>query len=383
MPHYPVLNRRTFLKLAGSSILGSSITLSSACSRATFFNPENDILLSGTTYNHDKAQQTALLAINLAIKEKKFIDTPFIPHGIFVSPKDKYRILCLGKNTTHGVIIDLRTEQIVHEFSTRPSFEFSGHAAFSKDGNLVYCIETNTDNHQGIISIRNTTDFNVIKTLPTLGINPHDCQRLDDNTLVISNTGYSTSGFHQPSLVKINLETEKLVERIKMDNATLNCGHFLITDHNDLVIASAPVNPIDSPYGGVSLKQVDNEIKTMRQPEAVISRMQGEALGIAVSPDSSIVAITHPEADLLTFWSLKKQAIIKAIGLEHPKGICLSQDKRNFIISFGKQPALARITVKDLTPITDSVLQHAQTSGEHLVNWTATIKKIMPSKVYD
>jgi len=383
-PLHSIIPRRTLLKLACSSVVSTGLGLTAACSRKNFFNPENDIVLSGGQVNNADTRQWALIAINLTLKEKKITATPFLPHGIIIDPHNKYQLLCFEKNGTHACHIDLKQQQVLHEFNTDEGYLFSGHATFSHDGKRLYSIEINLENKQGIIHIRDGRNFSSIKKLPTLGLLPHDCLLRADNQLFVSNTGRSASGFHQPSIVHIDLTTEKLIERITLDEANLNCTHFRFTDSNDLVIASAPVDTELSPNGGVTIKRNGHAAVTMKQPDAVIRRMQGQALGIAIAPQSGMIAITHPDANLLTFWSLQKQAIIKAIGIENPRGICLSQNNQHFIISYGnKQPAMAKISSSSLTPLSDSILQQTQTRGEILLNWSKTIKQIMPSQVYD
>ncbi len=121
-----------------------------------------------------------------------------------------------------------------------------------------------------------------------------------DNVLTVSNTGKSESGLHQPSLVSIDLDTEKLIERIKLENDglyqnSLNCGHFKITDDNDLIIASAPVASQSTGLsGGISIRRQNESITTMTEPDVVIKSMTGEALSIEINQQQTIAAITHP-----------------------------------------------------------------------------------------
>ena len=374
------LNRRNFLKAISVSLLGSSIA---SCTHRKFFNPDEDILLSGGSYNTDGQIQNALVIINLMQQEKRVIDTPFLPHGINIDPNNKYRVFCFEKNGSNACEIDLQTQSITRTFQSANKQLFSGHSCFSKNGELIYCIEKNIDNMQGIISIRNSDTFELTHQLPTLGLSPHDCQLTKDNRLTISNTGRSETNFHQPSLVAIDLKSEKLIERIKLDDKNLNCGHFKITDDNDLIIASAPLDSDDKTLsGGVSIGQHGQSIFTMTEPEVVIQRMTGEALSIEIDERQEVAAVTHPEANLITFWSIKDKKIVKAYGFENPRGISLTLDKKYFVVSYGIKPAIAKILIKDLTPQADSVVQPTLASGEHILNWSTVLRDIMPTRVY-
>lgn len=375
------LNRRNFLKVIPASLLTGSLF---SCTHKKFFNPDEDILLSGGGYDEENSRQHALIIINLTQKEKRLVETPFMPHGIYIHPNNKYRVLCFEKNGENSCEIDLQTREITRLFHSAQNQLFSGHASFSHDGKIIYCIESNKDNLQGSITIRDTDNFNVTRQLPTLGLSPHDCHLTKDNILITGNTGKSASGFHQPALVRIDMNTEKLVERIKLDDQTLNCGHLKITDDNALVITSAPNDINDRNLtGGVSIRLAGENVTTMVKPELVINRMTGEALSIDINRQQDISAITHPDANLLTFWSIKGKKIVKAFGIESPRGISQTLDGKNFIVSYGEKPAMAKISTRELEPQADSIVQPTLASGEHMINWSKTLREIMPARVYD
>lgn len=376
-----IIARRSFLKLFSVSLIGGHLT---ACTHKKFFNPDEDILLSGGSFTKDDTTQNALVVINLRQQEKRVIETPFLPHSLHINPSNKYRLFCFEKNGPNACEIDLQTQSVIRSLHSEQNLMFSGHASFSHDSKTIYCIEINNENHQGSISIRNTETFEVTQQLPTLGLSPHACQLSKDNVLTVSNTGQSESGFHQPSLISIDLNTQKLIERIKLDDNALNCGHFKFTDNNDLVIASAAIDSSNkSLSGGVSIRKQNETITTMTEPDVVIKRMTGEALSIEINQQQSIAAITHPEANLLTFWSIKDNKIIKAFGFENPRGLSQTLDKKDFIVSYGNKPAMAKITTIDLTPQVDSIVQPTLASGEHIINWSKTLREIMPKRVYD
>ena len=373
--------RRTFLKLISTSLIAGNLL---ACTHKKFFNPDEDILLSGGSYGEDDELQHALIIINLTQKEKRLIDTPFLPHTISIDPNNKYRIACFEKNGSNACEIDLQSQQVTGQLRTDDKRIFSGHASFSHDGKQLLSIESDTGNHQGSISIRDGKTFEVIKTLPSLGLLPHDCFLTADNILIVSNTGSDEAGFHQPSLVYIDLATEKLIERVTLDNKQLNCGHFKVTPDHELVIASAPNNTEDKTLsGGVSMRKPGEALTTMTEPELVLKRMTGEALGIEINLQHNIIAITHPDANLLTFWSMDDKKLVKAFGIENPRGICQTLDKQDFIVSYGESPAMAKVSTSELTPQADSIVQPTLASGEHMTNWSNALREIMPQRVYD
>jgi hypothetical protein len=394
MAKHHTIRRRTFLKITAASLLTAS---TSACTHKRFFNPDEDIILSGGSYIDGNTTQHALIIINLTTQEKRVIDVPFMAHDILINPNNKYHIYCFKKNGRNACEIDLQKKAIIRTFHSTEGKNFSGHAAFSKNGENLYCIENNIDNNPdkrlGNIIVRHNKTLATKKQLLTGGLSAHDCHLLNEQTLVVSNTGQSDS--KHPSLVNVALDTEKISKHVQTTSDkihhNLNYAHFEISEENDLIVASAPLlqqnNSHDNKLiikhsGGVSIKTPDSQLITMSKPEVVIERMTGEALSIEISTHNRIAAITHPDANLLTFWSIDKKEIVKAFGIEKPRGISQTIDGKNFIVSYGNKAAMAKISVSDLTPLPDSIVQPTHTSGEHIINWSKTLRKIMPKNLY-
>ena len=137
------LQRRQFLKLLAAcstgAVIGSSL---SACTHKKFYNPDEDIYLSGGSYTDGSHIQPALITINLTQQEKRVIDTPFLPHYMLIDPEDKMRIVCFEKDADRACVIDLQTQAVVASFNSSKGRLFSGHGAFSKDGKNLYSIES-------------------------------------------------------------------------------------------------------------------------------------------------------------------------------------------------------------------------------------------------
>ncbi len=388
------IKRRTFLKIATTSLLTAS---TSACTHKKFFNPDKDIILSGGSYADGNTTQYALIIINLTTQEKRVIDMPFMAHDILIHPNNKYRVYFFEKNGKNAGEIDLQKKIVIRMFQSTEGKNFSGHAAFSEDGEKIYCIENNIDNNPdkrlGNIIVRHSKTLTTGKQLLTGGLSAHDCHLLGEQTLIVSNTGQSDS--KQPSLVNVALDTEKITQHVQTTSdkiqRNLNYAHFEINKKNDLVVASAPLlqqendqnNKLIAKHsGGVSIKTTDSQLITMSKPEVVIERMTGEALSIEISQHTRIAAITHPDANLLTFWSIDKKEIVKAFGIEKPRGISQTIDGKNFIVSYSNKAAMAQISVSDLTPLPDSIVQPTHASGEHIINWSKTLREIMPKDLY-
>jgi uncharacterized protein len=110
----------------------------------------------------------------------------------------------------------------------------------------------------------------------------------------------------------------------------------------------------------------------------VTSRMYGEALSVAIHEPTQIVAVTHPFGDMVTFWSMRTFAFLKKIELPRARGVTLTQDGRNFIVTYGPTTDLAAISPSTLTPARESVLTQSYLSGSHVFNWTRMTGRALP-----
>ncbi len=379
-------NRRSFLKRLGVVSLPLMAPVLASCSHKKFFNPDEDIVLAGSRGRDTGSTRFALVVVNLLQKKKRKIDLPFLPHGVLIHPADKYRVFCIGRDSTQASLVDLRSGQVTYSLQRDPAFLFSGHACISTDRTRLYTLEQQVDNRQGSLAIRSLDSGRIVDRLPTLGLVPGGSQMLADGTLVVSHRGVDATAFHRPSLVFIDMRSRKLVRRIRPDDATLDCGHFRITGNGQIVVSAGPAGDGDTQAEHGSLLFGDTGQSTLQsvvEPPVVLERLQGRAGNICIDESRQQVAVVHPDDDLLTLWSLAGARLIKAVGIRQPHCITQSLDKRHFILGYGRNASLIRLDAATLTPQKESLIDATRTNGEHLLNWSAAIRRIMPTRVYD
>lgn len=378
------LNRRNFLKLLGLGSLTPSLTTLTSCTHQRFYNPDHDIILGGGRFKKNDELKHVLAVINLQQKENHLVDMEFLAHGITIDPNDKKRLIVLEKNGAAAVEIDLNTHTVSNKIVTSKEKYFCGHGVFNKSGDTLFCTETYVSSHQGIIAIRDSRSFEVLGEFPTYGENPHECQLIDDGaTLVTTNAGSESSGSAEPCVTYIDVQSQKLIERVTLTNEQLNTGHIGIAKDGSLIIASAPRKGLEKTHtGGVSIRSGNQKMLSMTKPEVVINQMTGEALSVIVDNEHNIAAVTHPDGNMVTFWSVDKRELLKAMSVPKPRGITLSLDGKSFIISYDINTSIVLVNTKDLTASTDSIMQPTYTSGSHIYNWSKTLTEIMPTDVY-
>jgi hypothetical protein len=324
----------------------------------------------------------ALVVINLYQQSKRVIDCGFIPHGIYIHPKDKYRVYCFERDGKNACIINLKTEQVEMTFNATDVRKFSGYATFNQKGDRIYVIEYDQQNFQGSISVFNANDLTVIKQLPTLGLRPESCQLLADSILVINNTGSSQDGFHTPSLVFIDMNSEKLVKRIRLDKPGLNAKLFDIVKPTSVVV-SGPTDTAKDQEPGISFIHQDDSVTTSHPASDATKPDSRQPSSMAVDDKQQTVAVTYPDANLLTTWSVEKQSLVKSISMDRPQGIVLSLDNQYYIVSYGRTPSMIKLATATLEPVAESYVQPTFMYSSYLLNWSAELRRVMPGHVYD
>lgn len=368
-----LLTRREF-GLAGAAFI---IT---AHSERTGAAAARNIILGGGSYRDldTGATEHVLSIVDLDSREQHSTSTSFLPHGIHRKPTDHNCLAVFQKIGPGAFEYDLRNRAIVREIPTAKNRLFYGHGAYTVDGSILLSTETDSDTKDGVISVRDSADLSNIGEFPSYGKEPHECKLIDGGkTLVVTNGGGNSQGA-PPSVAYIDIESERLLERVELTNARLNTGHLAVSAAGDLVVVSAPRSGLGKEHlGGVSIRPHGAKMQSIDNPEKVTQRMQGEALSVAVHEKAGIVAVTHPDGGMVTFWSLRNRTLIKTLEIPYPRGVELTVDETSFVVSYGPTANLVRISVDTLQPDESSVIESSFITGSHIYNWSREMTEIL------
>ncbi|MBE9568462.1 MAG: DUF1513 domain-containing protein [Proteobacteria bacterium] len=373
--------RRNLLKFLCLSSLTATLTPMTGCSKKEFYDPEQDIIVGGGRYQQEGELKHVLAVVNLQQKEKRLVELDFLAHGIIVDPNDNKRLIVFEKIGPGAAEIDLNKHIVSSGITTTKDKHFYGHGAFDKTGATLFCTETYLDDHKGIIAIRDARSFELLGEFPTYGENPHECQLIDDgSTLVVTNAGSDSIKDSQPSVTYIDVQSQQLLDQVRLTNQQLNTGHIGIADDGSLIVASAPREGLDKTQpGGVSIRSGKQSMLSMTEPVNIVDQMTGEALSVAIDNRHGIAAVTHPDGNMVTFWSIEKRTLLKSISLDGPRGVTLSLDGKAFIISYDVSTNMVLVSTDDLSVSTDPIMQPTYISGSHIYNWSKAMTETMPA----
>lgn len=364
------ISRREFIQL--SLLSASSLLLNSSCSNK---KSNLGVILGGGQYidfDNEGITKSLLVAYDLDRSQSKHIFTQFLPHGVAIDPLNSNRIISFEKKGKGACEINLQKGTVIQNIPTLHNRHFYGHGVFSPDGQQLFTTETYLHNKQGAIVIRDATSLKITGEFPTYGENPHDCELHNNGTvLAVTNAGTSNPQNNGASVCYIDLKSQKLIERINIPVQHLNAGHLAHDTNNNLIIASAPRDGL-SPreIGGITIRAPKSLPIYMSKPSHISSQLIGEALSITVHPSLDIAAITHPDANMITLWSLQAQKLLKAINLSKVRGATTSKDGRYFIFSSGSSTELTLLDAKTLEFSPQQRIPQSYIGGSHLYNWS-------------
>lgn len=318
------------------------------------------VLLGGGAMRHRTTRQMifhlGMLDLDAAEPEATSIPLEFLAHGITQCPHAPDRYLMFEKHGSGCCVVDLATREVVTTIQPGRSRQFYGHGAFSADGSLLYCTETDVGDHgRGYIAVRDGRDFGLLGDFPSFGVAPHDCMLSHDgSTLVVSNGGNDVGRPDQaPSVAWIDVRSQTLLERHEIPDPRVNAGHLAMTRAGDLAVVSAPRHGLDQEKcrGGIALRPRGAALTSVREPTDVLDGMLGETLSVAIHEPTRVVAATSPLGNIVAYLELDGGSLVKTHRVPNPRGIAVSLSGRELVINFGSPPRAARIDAETLVPV--------------------------------
>lgn len=358
------LNRREFLMLMGAAGLAS-------CSRPAPPLKSGNLFFGGGQYKlaPDAPMNYVLSVIDLSQARRELAPMSFLPHGVHGHPQQRNRLALFEKKGPGACEYDLAEKKIIRPIPGVENRYFYGHGTYTADGATLLSTEANRDSLDGAIGIRDSRDLKYLGAFPTYGQSPHECKLIDGGrTLVVTNGGGDLQGA-RPSVTYIDVQSQKLLDRLYFDNPKVNAGHLGIRQDGGLIVVSAPRAGLEqNGIGGISMRGADAQLQSLSQPQEIVSQMWGESLSIAIQNAAGIAAVTHPEGNMLTFWSLSDRQLLKSLSLHRPRGVALTDDREAFIVSAGEQSSLLRVPVKTLAVESRALIEQSYMTGSHIYN---------------
>lgn len=323
----PLVDRRDFLKAAGTTFLASLSPRASAMVLLT------DAVYATAFQRRDGAYGAAILS-----EDGQILHTVALPdrgHDVTFDPVTRRSVVFARQPGTFATIFDHTGQSQPLTIGSVEGRHFYGHGAFSPDGKLLYATENDFDNAAGMIGVYDATDdFRRVGEFPTHGVGPHEVLLLDDGrTLVIANGGIETHPDFgraklnipsmKPSLVFVDRVSGALVER-----------HELVADLHKLSIRHMDTDASGAVWFGcqyegpkserpllVGSVRRGEELNLLEMEDDVIAGFRNYIGSVAANREEGFVAVSSPEGNCFAVIDAAKRAVVSTRTLTEVCGL--------------------------------------------------------------
>lgn len=327
-----------------------------------------DVLLGGSLYkrSENEAEILSLARFVPTTGSIKLASAHFLPHGLAYTRGEGKFAYAFEKIGSGAGLFDLEKMQLVERITPVKGRLFYGHGVCSADDKLLYTTETSSTG-EGAIGVRETNSQQYLGDFPSYGNNPHDCHLLENGSvLAVANGGGAQNSKQRASVCYIDVQSQRLLERVEMPDKRFNAGHFHPLTGHQFILVSAPRGIFDekAPLLGAISIRMKSAIEVLKQPSEIVSNMLGETLSVLAIPSMDMFIATHPLPGMVTVWQLSSRKFLHRIDLPMARGLVLTKDKKGIWITYGTQ---AQLVYLNLTNMETSMHRNATyITGSHL-----------------
>jgi hypothetical protein len=360
------LNRRSFLLKASAFLAATALPVQSFGGLFSS-NTADDVLLGGCRYKDmDKnIVKFSLARVVPAQSAAKQAAADFFPHGLAFTGGQKKLAFAFEKIGPGAGLFDVENMRFLATIPPVKGRLFYGHGACSADDKLLYSTET-ASTGEGAIGVRETGSMKYLGDFPTYGQHPHECHLIENGTvLAVTNGGGNQASGQLASICYIDVQSQKLLDRIEMTDQRFNAGHMFPLPGRQSILVSAQRRDLDDNHiGAVSVQRNKSSLEVLTQPADVVNNMLGESLSVLAIPVADMFIVTHPKPGMVTVWQLSSGKFLKRLDLPHARGLALTRDQRGVWISYDAEAKLVQMDLADFS--LGSTMPGTLITGSHL-----------------
>lgn len=361
------LSRRHFL-LQASAFLASTALQPQAFAGIFSGSATDDVLLGGCRFKDlsTNTMKFSLARVVPAQSSAKQAAANFFPHGLAFTGGQKKKAFAFEKIGAGAGLFDLEKMELLASIPPVKGRLFYGHGACSADDQLIYSTETAAETGDGAIGVRETGSLKYLGDFPTYGQNPHECHLIENGTvLAVTNGGGNEASGKLASICYIDVQSQKLLDRIEMTDVRFNAGHMFPLANRQSILVSAQRRDLDDNHiGAVSMQRNTKSLDVITQPTDIVNNMLGESLSVLAIPAADLFVVTHPKPGMVTVWQLSTKQFLKRIDLPHARGVALTRDQSGVWISYGTEAELVQMKLADFS--LGSHMAGTYLTGSHL-----------------
>ena len=355
------LDRRTF-------IIGSIATLGAIGAAAAWrHSPRRGTLLSA--FENASGDQF-VGGVHLETGEIFGARVPMRAHGCAVHPLDADRVLFFARRPGISAFeLQRSTSRVQTVFETPTGRHLAGHGTFSADGNFLFTPEHDYEHVRGVIAVRDTRNWQIVREIDTHGIDPHELAWLPGNRcLLVANGGIMTHprSFRRklniptmdPSLCVIDAASGACLEQWRLPDHLLSIRHLSVARDGVAAVGLQYEGDIARAPAVVALYRPGSGLALLDAPQLERSRFRAYVASITISERENLVAAACPYGNGVACWSLRGGDYLGFTTQAEPYGlaalpdgeVAVSQrDGDSYLFTQGHRAQ--RLTLEARTPI--------------------------------
>jgi hypothetical protein len=281
------------------------------------------------------------------------IQVPFRGHSIIQDSHQRgHAVMFAQKPGRNSCLVDIRHKKLLHVWNSTKGKSFYGHGVFSPDGRSLFSTETDVETGDGRITVRDTKNFDYIGEFPSGGKDPHELRLSPDGkTLIIANGGlggdlhdfhgkpYFNNNHIDSSLCFVDLKTGMLIKKFRLSNPQQSIRHLCVFNNGDVALGMQLVVRSDGQSftnkalcGFLGNNQA--AIAEAEDEKGLFHEWGDHVLSVNGIAEKSIMAMTHPFGDSVSFWNSSTGKLIRAADVPGgPGGLAMTSDGKYFVIT--------------------------------------------------
>lgn len=365
-----VIDRRTLLKTfcASAALLPS---------HGLAWADRNDVFLSAAKIN---GASHARLFDSRGLKLGD-IKLPGRGHGGAFNIRAQHGVIFARRPGDFAIVFNSHNGRVLNTLKTPPQHHFYGHGAYSADGKLLFTTENNYENTRGVIGVWDVKDhYRRVGSFRSFGLGPHDIALMPDGrTLVIANGGLEThpdSGRRKlnipdmaPNLVLIDTKDGRLIQQHSLPRELhkLSIRHLAVNQAGDIGVALQYQGYGDD-LPPLVFTVIHGRLKLLAANKKILNRMNNYCGSIVMDRSGTMMAVSCPRGDLVTFWQTETGALIDTVNIQDGCGLTPTHKPFTFLLSAGTgQQLIYNARTKAQTQLSPASGikwdNHIQTSG--------------------
>ena len=294
-------------------------------------------------------------------------------HGVAFRPGKDEGLVFARRPGTFAVAFDPVAGVALRRIDAAAGRHFYGHGAFSPDGRYLFTSENDYEAGRGVLGVRDATDgYRRVGELASFGVGPHEVVLMPDGaTLAVANGGIRTHPDRDraklnldsmaPSLAYLDLADGRLRGEYRLAEGyhQLSIRHLAVTGTGGVAIAMQYEGDIRDPVPLVGIHDGDR-IRLLEAPAGVQAQMRQYGGSVAVDRGGSVIAVSAPRGNLITFWDAVAGAYLTSTMVADGCGVAPIGRPGAFLITSGVgqvmrfEPRSGRRTMLTLADLPES-----------------------------